>query len=60
MAHGIASGWKRALLALGATLGLLAGAGAVHAQYKPKDTNFVRPVATIKAKMAKTKSYDAT
>jgi nitrite reductase (cytochrome c-552) len=47
-------------LALAAALGLLVCTGTAQAQYKPKANDLVRPVATIKAKMAKTKAYDAT
>ena len=43
-------------LALAAALVLLVCAGTAHAQYKPKEKDLVRPVATIKAKMAKTPS----
>ena len=60
MVHGYVSRCLAIGLALFATLALLVGAGTAYAQYKPKDTNIVRPVATIKAKMAKAKAYDAT
>jgi len=59
MVHRYGSRWLATWLALLATLALLVGAGTAYAQYKPKDTPIVRPVATIKAKMAKAKAYDA-